>query len=294
MKENFMPILKEEKDEKRKNEGSGRKEYELFKKEAEKSREENDKPWVIQNLVWEGAENLIKKFGAEKFTDAIREVEESDKSQSMYEVIKVLEPDKKKRQELHEEALNDDETLLEESGNIILKNDIRIRIEKIKFFKYLDSFSSLPEKSLLKMQQMLGRDAGIEGETYFDFKNLGTDFKERLTECDGDIEKLQENIYQSNRIKKGELIEKRQKLIDDLRREIKQISIELKNEYLRENRDIIKKLEETYKAKPVAEFDVIDFMEKTLEKNYENVEKEIDELTKEQREMIDEIEKTHI
>lgn len=290
-KEFIMPKNEQKEDEEIaiENKDGQRKECELFKKEAEKSREESDRPYVLHNLVWEGAENLIKKFGVEKFADAIREVEESDKPQSMYEVIKVLEPDKEKRQELYKEALNNDEALLKKSGNIILQNDIRIRIEKIKFFKYLDSFSSFPEKSLLKMQQMLGRDVGVDGETHFDFKNLGADFKERLIEYDGDLERLMKNIYQNNRIKKEELGKKRDKIVDDLRREIEQINIKLKNEYLKENKDLIEKLEETYKVKPVAEFDVIDFIEKTVEENYKNVEKEIDELTKKQKELIGEI-----
>jgi len=302
----FMPKNEQKEDEEIiENKEEGGEKYELFKKEAEESKEEKDKTWVIKNLTWGGAEELIKEFGAEKFADAIKEVaEESDKPRNMYmyEVVKVLEPDKKKRQELYKKTIGEDETLLEESKNVVLSNDIKLRLEKIRFFEYLDSLSSLSEKTFLKIQQMLGKKVSIEEEIPFDFKNFGIDLKEQLEKYDGDIKKLLSDRYQENRIRSRDLEEKRLEIINNLHREIEQITMEARIKYLKEENDLLENLETTRMTKPIAEVEIsekiidaaVASMEKTLGEHYKNVEKEIDELTKEQREMIDEIEKTHI
>lgn len=300
--EKSVKIIEKNRERDEESEREIREEYELLKKEVGEFEKKWFEPYAISTLNW--TEEFIKEFGAEKFADAIEEIKKSNKPKNMHEVVKILEPDKGERQELYAKIINKDEVSFESSKDIELRKDIKLRIEKIEFLKHLDNLGGFPKKVLLKIEQILGGESSISGEIHFglfSFGDIGTDFKERLIKYNGDIEKLAIDSRRDN-LKEGmELRTKQQELVNELHREIEQINIRLKTKYLKENEDLLKKLEKANTInKPIIKGGKeitdaeISSIEKILEENYKSVEKEIDELTKERRELIEEIEKIHI
>lgn len=294
-----------------------RTECESFKEEASELRKKGDEAWALYNLTLEGGKELIKIYGAEKFTNAISEAKskkekraktyksELNEEANMYEIIKILEPDKEKRSKLYKEMRKINEDLLEnpDNRNVVFgdsRNNLELRKARINHFESLDGLSNLTLENIkrwLVPHWEIGNKGDYVGMTCFTDINV-RDLEKQLKEYDDDVVRLVMDKYHSNNEKRRELSIKRDELIEKLNKEITEIIKETRIVFFKEHTDLIREREAVQVSTPIVEGgqEIIDAavasMEETLKEHYKNAEKEIFEKTKEQRELINEIEKT--
>lgn len=289
--------------------------YKSLEKEANDLKKEGEETFAIFNLTMEGGEELIDKFSVDKFTDAIEKTKQSGNPQSMYEVIKILEPDKQKRQKLYEEMVDYDNKAakkFEERANeqkpeiceLMLghsQNNINIRLNNIKVYKHLDNLSSLPEKTFSKIKELVGKGISVSKDTrmalFEDFDT--TNLKEQLKKYEDNIVSLVIDRNKKYHEDGEKLIAKQMKLIRDLEKEIEQITTEVENKYLNKENVLLNDLEGVIGSKPEIEVgkkiidSAISSFEGTIKEYYQDMQREIKEKTHEQQTIIQAIVSLH-
>lgn len=322
-KEFIMPKNERGKDQKEITEVSedNKAKFDLFKKEADGLEKEQDKAREISWLIDEGGEELIKVYGVEKFTKAISQAKikeqkraeafnsDSNGRTDMYEVVKMLEPNKKERIKLYEEMrkLNENSIKNLDEKNIasghseeyLKQKNIELCKAIIDRFESLDRLSDLTLKNLLRVPNESNNwGNGWEYHGFVSFEDIDADnLREELKKHSDNIFDLVADKNNINKEKTMELIMKQLTLVENLAEEIEEIKKRADVEYFKRDNELFRKLEDFSLSKPIIESgkkfvdNNIISLKKNIEENYKNTKKEIFEKTKEQRKLIEEAEK---
>lgn len=282
------------------------KKYEELKEKLLEHEISCDKIEAVASLSTNGAEEIISIYGVVRLIDAIKKANKNEKDgkieSNMYEVIKILEPDKKKRSEVYDEIYKKIEKELEEMSSYNYNerrelpsfaqeylpiNSNNIMRKKIEFW-VMKSVNSRSIDSISKIAAKIGhivfkepssdfhknsyRQSSLSGHfnTYFNFFNSDEiDLDELKTDLENSDNKegkifgaTLKNIERAKKEREG-LEKEREEFLKELNIKLDKMNEQIDSEFFQKLKD----LEDKY---PILKDEIKEEIKQKENENYES------------------------
>lgn len=256
-------------------------EYDQIHEDLLRNKYERETTFEIGQLVTSGGRELIQIFGVEKFVDAIEKAAEEDKGgkkdfRGLYDVIQILEPDKKRRNELFErmDALAESETqqvyeqenstkeqerdaasaLIRDADFGVNGNTLRLRKFAVGSYQRYNTTLAPVLDAISRAFNSVGDHAGIIQDIPRSLhQRFGGDlegFRDQLEGQEGDISELVAERYKQTDEKKKRLFEKFNELGDRIEAEVAKIRSEVHEKFAEKTLKLIDDLNKLAEADP--------------------------------------------